>query len=126
MFLRFTTTLLDRDSKKPQGVFQSALQLLASEKLSQIDWKHLRELLNWFNEHLPIPSNQSVTRRATFWFKSDGVDSSNRIWEIVHLLREHDYHVVVYKCRRLGNICYEDRLQVAAYPSERDGRVTIY
>jgi hypothetical protein len=42
---------------------------------------------------------------------------------LVHVLREHGYHVEVHKCRRLGNIVWEDDFQVAAFPSKSDDNV---
>jgi hypothetical protein len=40
-------------------------------------------------------------------------------------LRHHSYHVQVHKRRHLANILFEDEFQVAAYPSERDGKITV-
>jgi hypothetical protein len=125
MFLRFAITWIDEDSRKPQGVFVAAHSLLNSGDLSSDEWKQIRAILDWFNEHLPPPPDSFSASRAIFWFKSSADESIRQIWELVHLLRQHGRHVEVYKCRRLANICYEDRLQVAAYPSKSDGRITV-
>jgi hypothetical protein len=125
MFLRFATTRIDEDSHKPQGVFAAAYSLLDSGDLNSDEWQRLREILDWFNEHLPHPPKKFSADRAIFWFWSNAEESINRIWELVHLLRLHGYHVEVYKCRRLGNICYRDHLQVAAYPSVLDSKITV-
>ncbi|HEY0079584.1 MAG TPA: hypothetical protein VGB73_13305 [Pyrinomonadaceae bacterium] len=125
MFLRFTITQIDEDSHKPQGVFSAAYSLLESGDLDSAEWKRLRELLDWFNENLPPPPDSFYASRAIFWFKSNAQEDISRIWELVHLLRAHGYHIEVYKCRRLANISYEDRVQVAAYPSEKDGKTTV-
>jgi len=111
MFLRFTIKEIDEDSRKPQGVFTAAYSLLDFGDLDSNEWKRLRELLDWFNEKLPHPSDSFYASRAIFWFKSDAHDSIGRIWELIHLLRLHGYHVDVYKCRLLGNISYEDEFQ---------------
>jgi hypothetical protein len=124
MYLRFVITRIDEDSHKPQGVFVAAYSLLESGELDSEEWKHLRALLDWFNENLPHPPASFYASRAIFWFKSGARENISRIWEMVHLLRGHSYHVEVYKCRHLANISYEDDLQVAAYPSDRDGRIT--
>jgi hypothetical protein len=124
MFLRFAITHIDEDSHKPKGVFVAAYALLESGDLAPDEWKRLRGLLDWFNENLPHPSGFNACR-AIFWFKSSAYGSISRIWELVDLLRAHGYHIKVYKCRRLGNITYEDEMQVAAYPSDRDGRITV-
>ena len=125
MYLRFVTTVIDEDSHRPQGVFVASYTLLDSGDLTAVEWQRLREILNWFNEHLPHPPKSFSTGRAIFWFKSNAKDGIEQIWEVVHLLRLHGYHVEVHKCRRLGNVVYEDKFQVAAYPSDRDGRVTV-
>jgi hypothetical protein len=124
MFLRFTTTRIDEDSHKPEGVFQAGLSLLDSGDLDRTEWTRLREILIWFNKNLPSPESFSADR-AIFWFKSAADESIKRVWDLVHILRAHECHVVVHKCRRLGNICYEDKFQVAAYPSKLDGRVNV-
>lgn len=125
MFLRFTITQVDEDSHKSQGVFVAACDLLDSGDLDSVKWKRLRELLDWFNDNLPHPLDDFYASRAIFWFKSSAQENISHIWEIVHLLRAHGYHIELYKCRRLGNISYEDEFQVAAYPSDKDGRITV-
>jgi len=125
MYLRFVTTRIDSDSHRPQGVFASAYALLDSGELSRDEWKHLREILNWFSANLATPPDKFAARRAVFWFKSSAETSIRNIWELVHLLRHHEHHVEVHKCRRLGNICWEDQHQVAAFPSNLDGRIII-
>src|SRR5579864_1131836 len=101
MYLRFTTTLVDEDSHKPEGVFSAAYALLDSGDLDSDEWKLLREILNWFNENLPHPPKKFSAGRAIFWFRSTAHESINRVWEMIHILRAHDRHIVVYKCRRL-------------------------
>jgi hypothetical protein len=123
MYLRFTTTAIDEDSHKPRGLFTEAYRLLDSANLSSDEWMILREILNWFNENLPHPPKKFKASRAIFWFRTDANDCIEKIWEMVALLREHGHHVIVHKCRRLANVCYSDRLQVAAFPSDLDDRV---
>jgi hypothetical protein len=125
MFLRFVTTRIDEDSRKPQGVFIAAHLLLNSGNLTSDEWQQLRGILDWFNENLPAPPKNFTASRAIFWFWSNAEESIRRIWELVYLLSLHGHHVEVHKCRRLGNICYRDRFQVAAYPSELDGKITV-
>jgi hypothetical protein len=125
MFLRFTTTVIDEDSRKPQGVFVAAYDLLDSYSLDSSEAERLRQLLHWFSENLPAPPEEFSASRAIFWFKSHVHESISRIWELVHLLRLHGHHVEVYKARHLANVAYEDEYQVAAYPSDRDSRITV-
>jgi hypothetical protein len=125
MFLRFVITRIDEDSRRPQGVFVAAYSLLESGDLDAEEWRHLRGLLDWFNEKLPHPPEGFYASRAIFWFKSGARENISQVWDLVQLLRRHGYHVEVYKCPHLANISYEDDVQVAAYPSDRDGRVTV-
>lgn len=125
MFMRFVITRLDDDSHRPQGVLSAAYDLLASGELNPEEWKRLREILNWFNTHLPHPPNNFSAHRAIFWFKSGANIHIAQVWEIIYLLRLHGHHVEVHKCRYLANICWQDHLQVAAFPSDQNGRITV-
>lgn len=93
--------------------------------LAPHEWKREREILDWFNEHLAHPPEHFDGGRAIFWFKASARECIEQVWELVHLLREHGHHVEVHKCRHLANICYSHPLQVAAYPSTQDGKLTV-
>jgi hypothetical protein len=54
--------------------------------------------------------------RAVFLFKSDAIECTRRIWDLVHALRELDVHVEMQVFEKPGRIVYEDALQVAALP----------
>jgi hypothetical protein len=125
MYLRFVTTRIDQDSHKPQGVFVAAYSLLDSGDLAPDEWTRMREIMNWFEKNLPAPPKSFSASRAIFWFKSSAKDSIEQIWELIEMLRQHNHYVEIHKCRRLANIRYYDRLQVAAYPSNLDCRITI-
>ena len=125
MYLRFVTTRVHKDSHKPEGVFAAAYALLESGDLTRDEWKVLREMLNWVNANLKSPPKSFAARRAIFWFKSSAEDNIRRIWDLVHLLRQHGIYLEVHKCRTLGNVLWEDESQVAAFPSKRDGRITV-
>jgi hypothetical protein len=92
---------------------------------NQEEWCQIREILVWFNKNLPTPPERFATDRAVFWFKAGSKESISHVWELVHALRMHGYLVEVHKCRRLANIAYEDKHQVAAYPSKLDSRITV-
>jgi len=123
--MRFVTTRTHHESHKAEGVFAAAYVLLGSDALNPDEWKQLREILIWFNKNLPTPSKNFSASRAIFWFKSGAKESIKRVWDLVHFLRLHGHNVEVHKCRRLANICYEDEYQIAAYPSEHDGKTTV-
>jgi hypothetical protein len=123
--LRFVVKQIDEDSHKPQGVLVAAYALLDSGELSQEEGKQLREILNWFNAHLPHPPKHFLAGRAIFWFQPGAKDCISRVWSLVEIFREHGRHVEVHRCPRLANICYRDQFQVAAYPSKEDGRIMV-
>ena len=125
MYLRFVVTRVDEDSKSPQGVFVTADDLLKSGDLNSEEYRQLRTLIDEFNESLPGPPDEFRASRAIFWFKSTAKKNIRRVWELVQILRGDGYYVEVHKCRRLANICFEDKFQVAAYPSDRDVMITI-
>jgi hypothetical protein len=125
MFLRFVTTRIHQNSKRPAGVFAAAYALLKSDTLNSEDRIQLREILNYFTKNLPTPGKNFDANRAIFWFKSSAKENVAAVWELVHFLRLHDHHVEVHKCRRLANILFEDKYQVAAYPSRLDEKITI-
>ena len=58
-------------------------------------------------------------------FRNSAAENIRRMWELVAILRAHDIPISVHKCRRLANISYYDELQVAAYPSPDDAKVTV-
>jgi hypothetical protein len=120
--MRFVTTRTHKKSHKAEGVFAAAYSLLESDILNSDEWKDLREILI---KNLPPPPKNFSANRAIFWFKSDAKESIGRIWDLVHLLRLHGYHIEVQKCRRLANIFYEDQYQIASYPSPQDSKITI-
>ena len=125
MFMRFVITQIDEASRQPQGVFAAAYALVDSGELSAEERKQLSDVMIWFNKHLPSPRGSFDKKRAIFWFKSSADECLKQMWEMVHLLRSHGYLVEVQKCRALGNIAWEDRFQVAAYPSVLDSKVTF-
>lgn len=124
MYLRFVVTQIDEDSRQPKGLFVLAHELLDSGQLSHNEFIQLREILIWFNINLPSPNPSNPrnreAHRAIFWFKSDAQECISRIWEMAQVLEYHGFAVEMQKCRKLGNIVYEDKFQVAAFPSDQD------
>lgn len=89
MFIRFVVTKVDEDSHQPQRLFSAAYDLLDVGELDRAEWKQLREALDWFKENLPGPHDSFDKRRAIFWFKVGVPECIGRMWDMVHLLREH-------------------------------------
>jgi hypothetical protein len=93
-----------------------AYDLLRGETLSRAEYERLREILVWFEEHLPLPDRSKLDPGAIFWFKPSADRLIKRIWDLVELLKDHDCHVEFIKTARPGRVCYEDDYQVAATP----------
>jgi hypothetical protein len=116
MCLRFVVTQRDGRRSPRQGVFGPAYDLLRGAMLSATEDERLREILDWFEENLPLPDRSKLDPGAIFWFKPGGDRSVKRIWDLVEFLKEHSFHVELIKTRRPGRVCYEDDHQVAATP----------
>jgi hypothetical protein len=122
MYIRFTTTCIDSDSRQPQGLFYATGELEDSGDLDDAIYAQLRKELEWFNTNLPKPRCNRITARATFWFQAEAHAYIKRMWRLVHIVSSHGYWVQIHKCSRLRNIVYEDDYQVAAFPHRLDGR----
>lgn len=123
MYIRFVTNRTHPESHQPQGVFNAAYELLKSGDVTPTEYEQLSEMLEWFEENLPIPRSSLITDRATFWFYTWARRPLRRMWELANLLRAHDVFVSVQTCERLGCCLYGDRYQVAAYPSGYDAPI---
>ena len=125
MYIRFVITQINEDSHQPQGLFRAASLLLDSGDLTAEEHKRLQDVLVWFNVNLPAPNRRDIRGRVTFWFYASAQECVRRMWEIVHVLRAHDYFVEVHKCEHLHNCIYWDKYQVASQPSPHDAKRTI-
>ena len=114
-FFRFAATDIHPESREPRGVFHTAGMLLATRTdLTDVDREHFEHLFDWFGRHLPFP--RRVTPDMIFWFRPEARECASRIWELVHLLREHGITVQTMRTRRPGRIVYSDEMQVGAVP----------
>jgi hypothetical protein len=119
MYLRFETELIDKDSRRRQGIFIASHRVLDEQDLPKYDYTRVRMVLDWFNKNLYGPKclkNREANKRARSWFKASAFDVIAMAWELVAFLKEHDVHVRVVSKRELGQIIYEDRHQVVAFP----------
>ena len=114
-FFRFTTAAIHPDSHEPRGIFRSAgLVLDTRVDIAVADRERFEDVLAWFNRHLPFP--RRVTPEMIFWFRPEARECASRIWELVHLLREHGVLVQTMRTARPGRIVYSDGMQVGAVP----------
>ena len=124
MYIRFAITQIDKNSHQPQGLFRAADVLINSGNLTAEERKRLQDILVWFNVNLPAPNRRDIRGRVTFWFYASAQECIRRMWELVHILRAHDYFIEVHKCEHLHNCIYRDKYQVASHPSPYDAAHT--
>ena len=118
-YLRFQTSVLCPQAKRPLGVFRATGLLEEEGRIDDSFRDTLEASLNWFNEHLTAPRILSKHQRCVFWFCADSQHLIARLWNIVAILVEH--HVEVRRIRTCdpGMIVYRYEYQVAAIPSKR-------
>ncbi len=121
-YIRFVTEQLDPDSGRHQGLFQAAFALRQRGAFSETEEAHLKEIREWFNEHLEKPTAFSrakrphAVNRAISWFKDTATEHIKRMYEFAAVLEMHDVTVKVVKTPRPGYVVYEDDFQVVAEP----------
>lgn len=122
MYIRFVINIHDEDSNKRQGLFQAIAALRDQGKLYDYERILLKELHNWFNEHLEKPNSFSTSKRphakniAISWYKDTAIDHISKMYELVSMLEAHNCLVDVVKTDKPGYIVYEDEFQVIAEP----------
>ncbi len=114
-------TSIDENSHQPKGIFHAGWSLLDSGELSDTEAEDLRSLLQWFNKHMPYPTEfelRTLSRRAIFWFRPDAQEYIKQSWDLVQLLRAHGLLVEVLKTDNPGSVAFADFCQVAAIPTK--------
>ncbi len=100
-------------SHRRLGVFSAAGDLL-HEELASHEAEALEEVLDWFNENLPMPWCRD--ERVIFWFRSSARECGRRVWRLANALRCQGLWVDILTTRAPGYVEYEDEWQVAAVP----------
>lgn len=121
MFIRFVSGEIDEDSLVSAGLFTAAFDLLYDPRLPDDEYYPLRELMDWFNEHLKGPYNYrlrapSRAPRAICWFKPTAREHLSRAWEMAWILERNDVFIRTIKAARTGYVLYEDEAQILAEP----------
>lgn len=121
MFIRFVSGEVDEDSHVSAGLFIATFDLLYDPLLSYDEYWALRELIDWFNEHLKEPFEYRLraawrVQRAICWFKPTAHEHLSRAWELATILERNNVFVRTIKVPRTGYVLYEDEAQVLAEP----------
>ncbi|HVC97259.1 MAG TPA: hypothetical protein VND64_26500 [Pirellulales bacterium] len=118
-YIRFETSLRDSACPRPLGVFRAVGKLRDAQAFDDWSIQCVDEVCVWFNQHLTVPRLPSHLYRAVFWFRAEQQSLVSHLWELVHVLREHEVLVALLCSPRPGRICYQDDYQVAAMPDRR-------
>jgi hypothetical protein len=126
MFIRFIGSEIDEDSKLPMGLFQSVYTAMEDVTLPEYEYAALNQLLKWFDANLKVPFDYRLRPRyraeqSLCWFRSTAREHLARAWEIVMILEERDIYVCCGKFLEVGQILYQDDVQILAFP-DRDLR----
>ncbi len=118
MLIRFTVLGVDADTGKRLGVLVAAHLLRDEGHISAEEHRELRLRLEWFNEHLQIPSTYKdlQNKRALAWFKPEAKRPIRYMWELKNILDRHGLHVEVLRTPDPGTVIYQDGWQVVAIP----------
>jgi hypothetical protein len=116
-FVRFAVHQRGVPKAAYQGIFQTAYAV-ARQRVPDGDVEradlaaHVRELLDWFEEHLR--PHDPRRRRAVFWFRASATECIDRVWELRRLLERAGYTVSVLETTSPGHIVFQDELQIVA------------
>lgn len=120
MYTRFVAPERDALSRVETGIFQSINTVLYNQ--SNPEWLRnaLRTELDWFNDHLPVPSRLWIDfkRRNTLygicWFRPDAHEAISRARYIQWLMTEADQLIEEIHTDRPDTILYQDDWQIVA------------
>ena len=118
-FVRFVTDMRDAESLSSQGVFSAAYALLESTMLDRHEHEWLTDTIDWYKANLPVPryfAQRKASRFAICWFRTSAQEKIQRLWDLVHLLKEHGVYIRAIRTTRPGEIVFEDDYQIVAIP----------
>jgi hypothetical protein len=120
--IRFVTSERHEPYGHRTGVLRNASVLWEENALSDIEYAELRELLDWFNEHLARPRRLTASkapharRVALSWMRSSALDHVSRIRRVAQIVQSAGIPVAEIRTDRPGYVLYEDKHQVIALP----------
>ena len=115
MFRRFITCEHSGGPCRREGIFHASYALVRRRSGGRAG--EIRELLDWFKVHLPVPPEKVFSGgRAVCWFRTDSPDFRERLWTWVVQLRAEEVRVREVASRDPGLITYSDEHQVVAIP----------
>ena len=122
-YIRFQTGLRCRATGRALGIFHAVGRLEDQNSIEPWLQQPMRETLDWFNQNLVVPNNDTLDQRCLFWFDLRSSRILGHVWELINWLRQHDVFVDSRRCEHPGQILYRDDHQVAAIPNQRINRI---
>ncbi len=124
MYVRFISPQRIKGRRGYYGIFQAALDVVYDDATPYHFYLPLRELLDWFNDHLPCPDNGSFTVRSRkrrqpvgiCWFRGDAAEMVGNAHLMAAMLKECDIPISQIATRNPGQLLYRDDYQVVAKP----------
>lgn len=122
MFIRFQSTIPDRLTGKPLGIFHASTIVCELEDTSQYAIDLILEQRKWFNKNLPRPHKFSRSRKphaleiALSWYRPSATEFIERSRVLANLLSDQIFPITMVKSLNPGVIVYEDDYQVVAVP----------
>jgi len=113
-YVRFVVLEIHPYSGQQVGVFHAVRYLRDDGILSPEEHARARELMEWFNDNMELPSRFSRSNKhgaqtkAISWFKPTAGEHISRMWELCQILEGHG------RASRPGYVVYEDDVQVTA------------
>lgn len=125
MYLRFVTATQDEDSRKKQGLFHSANRLKQEGELDRYESEVVERIFRWFNDNVKVPwlLKAPGNNRCLSWFKPEAKQALHLMWEMYYLLQSKGVSVEVLKENDIGEIKYEDEVQVVAQPYRHNRKI---
>lgn len=127
MFIRFVISKNDEDSGRRQGIFQTLVDARDDDLLLEHEVDRVKEIHNWFNEHLKKPASfnksarHNTLNKAISWYKDTANEHISYMRELAYILENHGIFVETIYTDRPGYIVYEDEHQITAEPFDDTG-----
>lgn len=127
-YIRFVVGTEREDDRLLDGVFTISRCLRGEGRLYRHEERIVSRAFDWFNEHLPCPPfganirSGSWTRDARAWFRPEARECISKIWNLIHILKEHGEPVTMLQSDKPGKIVYRDRYQIVAESTRMRGR----
>ena len=125
MYLRFVRGSESEDGRWLTGVITAARVLRDVGELEPYQVEIVNSTYDWLNEHIPCPpfrenlESGKWTNDAVAWFLPEANEAIQRMWDLVHVLKDHGVPIRLLRTANPGIIVYRDEYQVVAETPKR-------